>query len=71
MILLLTDTFSGTVRRPEAISLSSWFLSPLRNSTSQPSQRSTTFFSFVQTWNESRRVNMGEMKEQINKPVPL
>ena len=42
-------TCRGTVSRPEAMSLSSWFLSPLRNSTSQPSQRSTTFLSLVQT----------------------
>ena len=42
-------TFNGTVRSPDAMSLSSWCLSPLRNSTNQPSQRSTTFFSLVQT----------------------
>jgi hypothetical protein len=42
-------TFKGTVKRPEAISLSSWPSSPLRKLTSQPSQRSTTFRSFVHT----------------------
>ena len=42
-------TFNGTVRSPDAMSLSSWCRSPLRNSTNQPSQRSTTFFSLVQT----------------------
>ena len=50
-------TFNGTVRRPEAMSRSSWCLSPLRNSTSQPSQRSTTFFSLVQTC-QSRKEKM-------------
>ena len=43
-------TCIGTVSRPDAMSRSSWELFPLRNSTSQPSHLSTTFFSLVHTW---------------------
>ena len=49
LLLNYSLTFNGTVRSPDAMSLSSWCRSPLRNSTNQPSQRSTTFFSLVQT----------------------